>query len=66
MDSETFVVDRATLYAALDLYKNITAADAIFKPCQDKSFRQHMKSCIGAVNVQRAFKAIADLIGEEV
>ena len=65
MENKTFAVDRATLHAALDLYKNLTAADAIFKPCQDKSFRQHMKACASAANVQRAFKVISELIGEE-
>lgn len=61
-----YEVDCATLKAALDLYTNLEAADATFKPCQDKAFRQHMKSCLKAQNIQKAFADIREKLEKEV
>lgn len=61
-----YKVDEAVLRGALDLFTNLESADAIFKPCQDKLFRQHMKSCMGAMNIQKSFAEIkAKLEGGE-
>ncbi len=41
-----------------ELYRNIEAADAMFKTCQSVSFRQHMQSVYKSANVSAAFDAL--------
>lgn len=63
-EDKTYVLDEKAIRAVWDFYRSIYAADVIFKPCQDKAFRQHVKSCVAAPNAQAAFKQIGELFGE--
>ena len=63
---ETFSLDRKTLYALFDFYKNLYVADAMYQPCQDKPFRQHAKACLSSANIKRAITQLGDLLGESL
>ena len=61
---KTYTLDEKAIRAVWDFYRSIYAADVIFKPCQDKAFRQHVKSCYMSPNADAAFKQIGAMLGE--
>ena len=61
---QTFTLDRATLHALHDFYRNIYVADYMFKPCQDKAFRQHAKACLSSTNIKHAIEQLGEMLGE--
>lgn len=62
----TYTLEEKEVRAIWDFYRSIYAADAIFKTCQDKAFRQHVKSCLAAPNAEAAFKHLSDMMGESL
>lgn len=60
----TITIDESTARQLYELYRNCESADTILFPCQDKLFRQHIKGCYKAPNVQRAFEHIAKFLEE--
>jgi|GEM_PF-4712385 len=62
---DTVTADRATIQSAVEFFHSIKTADEMFRACQDKSFRQHAKSCIRAPRVKAAFEKLAEMIGAE-
>lgn len=63
---DAMTVSRSDLEQMVDFYRNLYAADVIYKRCQDKAFREHAKSCINSVNVEAAFRRAAEMVGKEV
>lgn len=63
---ESVTVDKKDLEHMVDFYRNLYAADVIYKRCQDKAFREHAKSCIYAQNIENAFRKAASQVGKEV
>lgn len=61
---KTYTLDEKDVRAIWDFYRSIFAADAIFKSCQDKAFRQHVKSCLASPNAEVAFKHVSNMVGE--
>lgn len=65
MASRKIEVEASVLEQLIDFYSNIEAADAVYKPCQDKNFRQHAKACLSAMRVEIAVKTARNLLREE-
>ena len=65
MEWDTYELDKETLRNLYQLFKAVDSADAIYKPCQDKAFRQYIKDTMKAANIQKAFHSIGRMIGEE-
>lgn len=55
----TLTIDENTAKQLYELFRNCESADTILFPCQDKLFRQHIKGCYQAANVQKAFALLA-------
>lgn len=58
----TVEIDKEILERAYSLYRSVKSADYIYKPCQDKPFRQYVKSALDSQNVRDAFSHISKLI----
>lgn len=66
MEGAILEIDRDTLRAALGLYRALTAAEAVYQPCQGNSFRRFAQECLAAFDTVEAFRVIAEALGEEV
>jgi len=61
---KTYTLEEKDIRAIWDFYRSIYAADAIYKPCQDKAFRQYVKACLSSPNADAAFSLIGSMFGE--
>lgn len=59
MSGKTVSIPLETAQQALELFRNVEAADAHFQTCQSIPFRQHVRSVYRAPNVEAAYRDIA-------
>lgn len=58
----TLTIDEQTAKQLYELYRNCESADAYLHQCQNGLFRQQIKSCYTAQNVQRAFEIVGSFL----
>jgi len=63
--TEEILVSREAAEEILTLYRSLTAADQVYRSCQDRQFRQFARACMEAKNVEAAFRTLAEGLGEK-
>lgn len=64
MEGAAIEIDRETLMGALELYRSLRAADAVYQPCQGESFRRFARECLEAFRIREAFRVIGERLEE--
>ena len=64
-EKNEIAVSRAALKGMAEFYRSLQAADEVFHSCQDRSFREHVRSCLKAPLTKAAYEEIAGLVGSD-